>query len=99
MHRLATALVAMLAIASCTEEPREDPKVINALSPRCDDNQRYVMDVCVELGSDDSCVDVGDSCIALCDELASCTTVSGALRVVRPWPVAPNGYCVECAVP
>ena len=96
MHRLAAVLLAGLA-TSCTEEPSENPQVINEVSPRCAADERYVKDVCTELGPDDGCSDVGDACIALCDELASCTAVSGALRAVAPWPVAPNGYCVECA--
>lgn len=100
MHRYVTALVATVCLTACTsDEPRENPQVVNAASPRCADNERYVMDVCVGLGPDDGCDDVGDACIALCDELASCTTVAGTLRAIRAWPVAPDGYCVECAVP
>lgn len=97
MHSTAV-VVLLLVVAACAEEPEEAPRVVNEPSAACASNERLVRDVCTELGADDGCVDVDDVCIALCDALASCTT-AGGLRPLSGWPVAPDGYCVECAVP
>jgi hypothetical protein len=90
-------LLLAAALAACTE-PRENPQVVPEVTPRCGPSARLVTDACTKLGSDDGCVKVDDVCVSLCDQRASCTTVGG-LRVINPWAVAPNGYCVECEVP
>lgn len=92
--------IAVLVLFAACAEPEENPVVQSAAVSQneCSASERLVTDVCTELGPDDGCVDVGDECIALCDERTSCT-VTGGLRVIRPWPVAPNGYCVECVTP
>jgi hypothetical protein len=63
----------------------------------CKLNQLLVEGVCTQLGSDDSCVETADVCIAYCDGLTSCPD-NIRLRPLTGWPTAPNGYCVECAM-
>jgi hypothetical protein len=94
-----SGLVIALTLIAAACEPAENPQVIPEVTSRCGVDERLVTDVCTRLGADDGCVDVDDVCIALCDGLESCTTVSGELRVLSAWPVAPRGYCVECAIP
>ncbi len=93
------SIVVLVLLAACVE-PDENPVVQSAAASKseCAASERLVTDACTELGPDDGCVDVDDVCVPLCDGLASCT-VTGGLRVVRPWPVAPDGYCVECVTP
>ncbi len=72
--------------------------VVREVTASCGPSKRLVTDACTKLGNDDGCVDVDDVCVALCDGRASCAEV-GSLRVLNPWGVAPNGYCVECNDP
>ncbi len=89
-------VVCLVLLAACGDSARENPTVEPAVSPLCGPTMRLVHDVCTELGGDDSCSDVGDVCVPLCDAKTSCTTVDADLRVTNPWPVAPDGYCVVC---
>ena len=91
-------LVLLLCLAGCADEPRENPQVVSEVTSSCGATKRLVRDVCTKLGSDDSCVDVDDVCVALCDSRSACTTVGG-LRILNGWPTAPDGYCVECTTP
>jgi hypothetical protein len=93
MHR--TIVLGLVLFAGCAE-PAEHPVVVNEVTASCGPSKRLVTDACTKLGSDDGCVDVDDVCVALCDRRASCAE-AGGLRVLNPWAVAPNGYCVECS--
>jgi hypothetical protein len=92
------ALALILILSGCSE-PEENPVVVPEATARCGSAARLVTDVCTKLGSSDECTDVDDVCIALCDQRPSCTTVDPSLRALSAWPVAPDGYCVPCAVP
>jgi len=92
------SLVLVLA-AGCSEDPvRENPVVVKQPTSDCGASKRLVRDVCTKLGSNDACVEVDDVCIALCDGATSCSVV-GDLRLLNPWGVAPDAYCVECVTP
>ena len=92
--------LAVVMVGCGDEEPvgPENPGVVPEVVAECGADRRLVTDVCTQLGPDDGCVKIDDVCVALCDGRTSCTTV-GELRVVNPRAVAPDGYCVECAVP
>jgi len=92
-----TIVLGLILFVGCTE-PEEHPVVVREVTASCGPSKRLVTDACTKLGSDDGCVDVDDVCVALCDGQASCAEVGG-LRVLNPWAVAPNGYCVECSDP
>jgi hypothetical protein len=89
--------LALVLLAACTE-PAENPVVVREVTASCGPIKRLVTDACTKLGSNDACTDVDDVCIALCDGRTSCAD-AGGLRVLSPWAVAPNGYCVECSDP
>jgi hypothetical protein len=91
-------LIVAVLLAGCAD-PEENPRIVPHVTSECGPAQRLVTDVCTALGSDDRCVEVDDACVPLCDGATSCTTVGDTLRVVRPWPVAPSGYCVPCVAP
>jgi hypothetical protein len=97
MQRIVLAF--SLLLCACTDAVHENPQVTNEVTSSCGPSKRLVTDVCTELGGDDGCVAVDDVCIALCDGLTSCTTVSSMLRPLTGWPTAPDGYCVVCDVP
>lgn len=93
-HRL--CLLASLAFG-CTEDHwvPSDPKVDPTPNAACGASARMVRDICVRLGPADACVETGDVCVALCDDLSQCAMV-GEVRAMHLWAIAPKGYCVEC---
>jgi len=89
--------VLLILLVACSAETRqEDPSIDPDVTARCGSDKRLVRDVCTALGGDDSCSEVDDVCVALCDGKTSCDTISDTLRAQQPWPVAPDGYCVVC---
>ncbi len=100
--RAALGIALLPAGAGCagTSEPEdaviEAPAVEPAASAECRPSERMVRDACTRLGESDACAAVGDVCVRLCDEAASCANASDRLRRLSPWPVAPHGDCVPC---
>lgn len=92
--RLLGLLTVLASSSTCGRT--ENPMVVTEVSSDCRVNQRLVRDICTRLGSDDGCVEVKDVCINLCDGALSCSRVDTRPRVLDPWAVAPNGYCVVC---